>query len=282
MADSVGVDVINTSLGYNLFDNPAQNYKYSDMNGDRALATRAADWAAQTGILVVASAGNDGSSAWKYVGTPADADSIIAVGAVNGSLNIASFSSFGPSFDGRIKPELSAQGAGTVVGTPNNSVGTSNGTSFSSPLLAGFATGFWQAFPKLTNMQVRQLLIRSANSFDNPNDRVGYGIPNFEKAYELAEAEILITELKKSGQEVAVFPNPFTDSQGLKVWVLKDDAGTNFDFSLINLSGKEIWHLSTKEKQITLPILKNDLLQTVYILKVLSENLSFSTKIIKQ
>ncbi len=281
MADSVGVDVINTSLGYSTFDNAAQNYKYSDMNGDRALATRAADWAAQVGILVVASAGNDGNSAWKYVGTPADADSIIAVGAVFGTKAIASFSSYGPSADGRVKPELSAQGAGTIVGNTNSTVGSSNGTSFSSPLMAGFAASFWQAFPKLTNMQVRKYLIRSASQYDNPDARVGYGIPNFDKAYEIAELEVLIAELKKTGQEVAVFPNPFSDPQGLKVWILKDDAGQNFDFSLFDLSGKQVWNMTTKELKITLPIFKNDLAQATYILKVTSENLNFFTKIMK-
>ena len=282
MADSVGVDVINTSLGYTTFDNTAQNYTYNDMNGDRALATRAADWAAQVGILVVASAGNDGSSSWKYIGTPADADSIIAVGAVSSSRNIASFSSFGPSFDGRIKPELSAQGAGTVVGNTNNTVGTSNGTSFSSPLMAGFATSFWQAFPKLTNMQVRDYLIRSASQYSTPDNRVGFGIPNFDKAYEIAELEALIADLKKQGQDVAVFPNPFNDPQGLKVWVLKDKAGENFAYTLIDLSGKPIWNYSSKESKITLPINKSDLPIATYILKVSSENLNFSTKIVKE
>lgn len=282
MADSVGVDVINTSLGYTTFDNPAQNYTYNDMNGDRALATRAADWAAQVGILVVASAGNDGSGSWKYIGTPADADSIIAVGAVSSSLNIASFSSFGPSFDGRIKPELSAQGAGTVVGNTNNTVGTSNGTSFSSPLMAGFATSFWQAFPKLTNMQVRDYLIRSASQYASPDTRVGYGIPNFEKAYEIAELEALLADLRKQGNDVAVFPNPFNDPQGLKVWVLKENAGENFEYKLIDSIGKPIWSYSSKESKITLPINKSDLPMATYILKVSSENLNYSTKIVKE
>ncbi len=282
MADSVGVDVINTSLGYNEFDNPAQNYKYADMNGDRALATRAADWAAQVGILVVASAGNEGTASWKYIGTPADADSIIAVGAVGSTRNIASFSSYGPSADGRIKPDLSAQGSGTVVGNTNNTVGTSNGTSFSSPLMAGFVASFWQAFPKLTNMQVREYLIRSASNFDNPNDRVGYGIPNFEKAYEIAELEQLLTELKKTGKEAVVFPNPFTDTQGLKVWVIKDGAGTNFDYSLTDLSGKLVWNFSSKESKIALPIFKLDLPSATYILKISAENLNYSTKIVKE
>ncbi len=280
MADSVGVDVINTSLGYTEFDNPAQNYKYTDMNGDRALATRAADWAAQAGILVVASAGNEGSGSWKYIGTPADADSIIAVGAVTATQNIASFSSFGPSADGRVKPELSAQGAGTVIGNTNGTIGTSNGTSFSSPLLAGFAASFWQAFPSLTNMQVREYLIRSASQYTNPDNRVGFGIPNFDKAYELAELESLINELKKSGQEVIVFPNPINDGASTKVWVLKNDAGTNFEYSITDLTGKTLWNLSTKESKITLPAL-NDLPLANVILKVTAENLKYSTKIVR-
>ncbi|MFN3487487.1 MAG: S8 family serine peptidase [Emticicia sp.] len=280
MADSVGVDVINTSLGYTTFDNPVQDYKYTDMNGDRALATRAADWAAQAGILVVASAGNEGSGSWKYVGTPADADSIIAVGAVTGTQNIASFSSFGPSADGRVKPELSAQGVGTVIGNTNGAIGAGNGTSFSSPLLAGFAASFWQAFPTLTNMQVREYLIRSASQYTNPDNRVGFGIPNFDKAYELAELESLINELKKSGQEVIVFPNPINDGSSTKVWVLKNDAGTNFEYSITDLTGKTLWTLSSKESKITLPDI-NDLPLSNVILKVTAENLKYSTKIIR-
>lgn len=282
MADSVGVDVINTSLGYTTFDNSAQDYKYSDMNGDRALATRAADWAAQAGILVVASAGNDGTSAWKYIGTPADADSIIAVGAVASNRNIASFSSFGPTADGRVKPELSAQGASTIVGNTNGTISTSNGTSFSSPLMAGFVASFWQAFPKLTNMQIRDYLIRSASQYANPDDRVGFGIPNFEKAYEIAELEQLLAELKKNGQDVVVFPNPFLDPQGVKVWILKDNAGTNFDYTLTDLTGKSVWNFSSKESKITLPIYNKDLQPATYILKISSENLNYSTKIVKQ
>lgn len=280
MADSVGVDVINTSLGYTEFDNPAQDYKYTDMNGDRALATRAADWAAQVGILVVASAGNEGSGSWKYIGTPADADSIIAVGAVSSSQNIASFSSYGPSADGRVKPELSAQGANTTIGNTNGTIGLSNGTSFSSPLIAGFAASFWQAFPSLTNMQVRELLIRSASQYTNPDNRVGYGIPNFDKANELAELEALINELKKSGQEVIVFPNPINDGSSTKVWVLKNDAGTNFEYSISDLTGKILWNLSSKESKITLPSISGLPLSNV-ILKVTAENLKYSTKIIK-
>jgi hypothetical protein len=279
MADSVGVDVINTSLGYSTFDNPAQNYKYSDMNGDRALATRAADWAAQAGILVVASAGNEGDDEWKYIGTPADADSIIAVGAVTSTRNPALFSSYGPSADGRVKPDLAAQGQGTLVGTPANSTNYSNGTSFASPLLAGFAAGFWQAFPELTNMQVRAYLIRSASQYENPDTRVGYGIPDFDKAYEVAELEKLLAGLKKQGRDVVVFPNPSnSQTDPMRVWVLKDDAGQNFEYKLVDMAGKVIWSLETKDKTIALPT-KVDYWQTNYILKVTAENLNFTAKV---
>ncbi|RFS13856.1 S8 family serine peptidase [Emticicia sp. C21] len=279
MADSVGVDVINTSLGYSTFDNPAQNYKYADMNGDRALATRAADWAAQTGILVVASAGNEGNGSWKYVGTPADADSIIAVGAVTSNRSVATFSSYGPSGDGRIKPDLAAQGQSTLVGTPGNTIGYSNGTSFASPLMAGFAASFWQAFPELTNMQVRDYLIRSASQYENPDNRIGYGIPDFEKAYEIAELDQLIANLKKQGKDVVVFPNPSnSQSDPMKVWILKDDAGQSFEYKLVDMTGKIIWSQTTTDKTITLPT-KVDYWQTNYILKVTSENLNFTTKV---
>jgi subtilisin family serine protease len=279
MADSVGVDVINTSLGYSTFDNPVQNYKYSDMNGDRALATRAADWAAQAGMLVIASAGNEGAGAWKYIGTPADADSIIAVGAVTGIRSAASFSSFGPSADGRIKPEMAAQGQTTLVGTASNTVVYGNGTSYAAPLMAGFAASFWQAFPQLTNMQVREYLIRSASQYETPDDRVGYGIPDFEKAYDIAELEVLIANLKKQGKDVVVFPNPSNShSDPMKVLVLKDDAGENFEYKLVDLSGKTIWSQITTDKTITLPA-KVDYWQTNYILKVTSENLNFTTKV---
>ncbi len=278
LADSVGVDVINSSLGYTEFDIASQDYTYRDMNGDKALATRAADWAAQVGILVVASAGNEGNSSWKYVGSPADADSIIAVGAVNGQGNVAYFSSFGPSADGRIKPELAAQGQATVVGNPNNTITTSNGTSFSSPLMAGFVASFWQGFRQLSNMQIRDILIRSASLSDTPNNRIGYGIPNFDKAYQLAEIMVLLDELKKSGKEVAIFPNPVEDNL-LKIWVLKENAGTNFEFGIFTIDGKKIWENNSQTNKITADI--SSFPAGKYIISVKSENLQFSHWFIK-
>ena len=185
-ADSLGVDVINSSLGYSEFDNPAQNYTYSQMNGDVALSTRGADLAAQAGILVVVSAGNSGNSPWQYITAPADGDSVLAVGAVNPAGIRTSFSSIGPSADGRVKPDVAAQGSFVVVATPSGSYAYSQGTSFAAPLLAGMAAGFWQAHPNLTNVQVMNYLKQSGTQAQSPDYLLGYGIPNFKKADALA------------------------------------------------------------------------------------------------
>ncbi|MGV3640123.1 MAG: S8 family serine peptidase [Adhaeribacter sp.] len=198
-ADSAGVDVINSSLGYNDFDAPSLDYTYQDMNGNTALVTRAADYAAATGMLVVSSAGNDGNKAWRYIGAPADADSILTVGAVDSLGRYAGFSSLGPSADGRIKPNLSAQGVSTAVITKSGSLSRNHGTSFASPVLAGMAACFWQANPRLSNMEVIRLLQQSATQGKNPDAYLGFGIPNGWKA---------LQEALEAEKKTLIYPNP--------------------------------------------------------------------------
>lgn len=181
-ADSIGVDLINTSLGYYTFDNPSQDYSYADMNGNTTIISRAADMAAAVGILPVTSAGNEGNSAWRYITAPADGDSVLAVGALQPDSILAAFSSRGPSSDGQVKPNLVAQGSPAVVAFQNGFVGQAFGTSFSGPILCGLAAGFWQANPTLTNMQVLQMLQMSGTRSTNPDSLTGYGIPNFSRA----------------------------------------------------------------------------------------------------
>jgi hypothetical protein len=181
-ADSSGTDVISSSLGYNTFDNPAYNHTYADMNGNTTMAAIGADLAAKKGILVLNSAGNEGNSSWKYIITPADGDSVVAVGAVNINGQVAGFSSYGPTSDGQVKPDVSSVGAGTVIQTTSNTIATSNGTSFSCPNMAGLATCLWQAFPRFNNMNIIYALRQAGNIAATPNDRVGYGIPDMKKA----------------------------------------------------------------------------------------------------
>lgn len=180
--DSAGGDVISSSLGYNTFDNAAFNYSYADMNGNTTISAIGADLAAKKGILVINAAGNEGGSSWGKIITPADGDSVMAVGAVNAAGVAAVFSGRGPSSDGQIKPDVVSIGVNTVVQLPNNTIGTSNGTSFACPNIAGLATCLWQGFQEFNNMKIVNALRQSGSRATNPNDSVGYGIPDVKKA----------------------------------------------------------------------------------------------------
>jgi len=183
-ADSLGVNIVNTSLGYTDFDNSDYDYTYNDMDGETTFISRGAEIAASRGMLMVMSAGNSGNTSWKYITAPADAASVFSVGAVNADEEIASFSSFGPTVDGRVKPDVLAQGASAyVISSITGNPITSNGTSFSAPIMTGVIACFWQAFPDKTNMEIMQLIRESADRYNNPTDQYGYGIPDFEIAY---------------------------------------------------------------------------------------------------
>ena len=182
-ADSSGADVISSSLGYTSFDNSTLDHTYADMNGNTTMAAIAADLAAKKGILVFIANGNFGASPWHYLSTPADGDSVIAVGAVNTSGDVGTFSSYGPSSDGRIKPDVASVGVTAILETSAGTIGTGNGTSFACPNMAGLATCLWQGFPELSNMQIRSALWQSGSRATTPDDRVGYGIPDMKKAF---------------------------------------------------------------------------------------------------
>jgi serine protease AprX len=183
-ADSLGSDIISTSLGYNTFDAPyaSASHTYADMNGNITMAAVGADLAAKKGILVVVSAGNNGNDSWHYIATPADADSVLAVGAVSGAGVPASFSSYGPSSDGQVKPDVAAVGVATTVQLPGNVIGTNQGTSFSAPIMAGLTTCLWQGFQEYNNMKIIDALRKAGSIVATPNDRIGYGIPDVRKA----------------------------------------------------------------------------------------------------
>jgi serine protease AprX len=185
-ADSLGVDVCSVSLGYTTFDNAIYNHTYADMNGNTTIISNAADIAAKKGMLIVVAAGNEGSGSWHYISAPADADSVLAIGAVNTSGVVGGFSSYGPSSDGQIKPGVAAVGVGAVVAnTTNGQPSFGNGTSFACPNMAGLSTCLWQAFPEVNNMTIISTLQQSATKATNPDDRVGYGIPDMKKAFAL-------------------------------------------------------------------------------------------------
>ncbi len=187
-ADSVGVEMISTSLGYSDFTNPIFDHSYAQRNGNTAMITLAADLAAKKGMLVVVAAGNSGSSSTdlKFVGCPADADSVLTIGSIDVNGNIAGSSSWGPNGAGLIKPNVVAVGANVVVASLTSGNPTvNNGTSFACPNMAGLVACFWQAFPEFSNMQIIDAVQRSANRLTNPDFRFGYGIPDFKKGIAL-------------------------------------------------------------------------------------------------
>ena len=184
MADSLGLHIVSTSLGYTTFDQEQFNFAYADMDGRTSRGAQASLIAARKGMLLVTAMGNEGNKTWHYLSTPADADSILSVGAVNREGQIANFSSYGPTADGRTKPEVCAMGEGTSLINPaNNTVITSNGTSFACPLIAGMAASLWSALPQATNMEIREMIIRSCDRYHQPHEQYGYGIPNAWEAY---------------------------------------------------------------------------------------------------
>ncbi|MGM9838107.1 MAG: S8 family serine peptidase [Paludibacteraceae bacterium] len=183
-ADSLGVNIFSASLGYSEFDNSAWNLGYEDMDGKQTRCSRAATIAARKGMLVCIAAGNEGNKAWHYITAPADADSILTVGAVRTDGTIAAFSSRGPSADGRAKPEVCAVGYATYVFNPiRHNFQQGNGTSYACPLTAGLAACLWSAFPQETAMQIRQRILESANRYQQPDNDYGYGIPDAWAAY---------------------------------------------------------------------------------------------------
>ena len=208
-ADSAGADIINSSLGYTTFDNSDFDFSYADMDGNTTRGTRGADIAASKGILVVNSAGNSGDKPWKYIGAPADGDSVLAIGAVNSEGFIANFSSQGPSSDGDIKPNVCAQGQGATLISGGGEIVSGNGTSFSGPNIAGMAACLWQIHKdSLTNMDIFHAIEASAHKFKNPDGLYGYGIPNFAKA-NLKLSGTNPTNVDES-ELFDISPNPFS------------------------------------------------------------------------
>lgn len=184
-ADSAGTDLISSSLGYSTFDDPSFDHSYTDMNGKTTPGSIAAGLAVKKGILVVNSAGNEGNNTWKYITTPSDGINVLCVGATATNGSIASFSSYGPSADGRVKPDVVTAGQGIIVAGTNSEPATSNGTSFSCPNMAGLAACLWEGFPEFNNLSIIDAIQKSADKFNNPDDHYGYGVPNMKTAFGL-------------------------------------------------------------------------------------------------
>jgi subtilisin family serine protease len=279
-ADSVGADVINSSLGYTNFDNPDWSHTYADMNGHTCRSSRAAMIAASKGMIVVNSAGNSGADPWNYIGAPADADSILSVGAVDGAGIYASFSSNGPSVDSRVKPDVCAMGQNTIVVSTSGSVMPGNGTSFASPVMAGSVACLWQANPGFKNYQLIEVIKQSANHYMNPDTLYGYGIPN------MAAANLILSQKKIHNfdmeNQINVLPNPFVDHFSI---IFYSTANMKLSIELFDQSGKSVYKQENinRETGYNYYAVKDlEGLQTgVYVLKVVSGDAVYTNKLMK-
>jgi hypothetical protein len=270
MADYVGADVITSSLGYFGFDNTNYGHTYADMTGNKAFGSRGANIAFEKGMVVIASAGNEGATTEPHVGVPAEANNVLAIGAVRSNQNIASFSSIGPSFDGRIKPDLMAQGQASVLSTTSGTVGTANGTSFSGPILAGMIATFWSAVPSLTNQEVVDYVKHSADRFASPNNQYGYGIPDFSAALNSALAVASATK-----NDFTVYPNPASTSISIQLPPTTEEAVVSIYTSLGQLVQQAAVNVSSTAVSI------EQLPTGIYVYQIRSGAFSQSGKLIK-
>lgn len=272
-ADSLGVFVTNTSLGYQDFDKSSYNHKYSDLDGQTTIGSRGANHAFDKGILNVVSAGNS-AQGFGYVNSPADAPGSLTIGAVDGNGDYAYFSSYGPTYDGRIKPDIMAQGLDAAIVDYHGYVNYANGTSFSAPIIAGAVASLWEAAPRVTNAEIMQIIRESAHLYNNPTDLMGYGIPDFSQALEAVK--LLGIEDQLLDSHFALYPNPVKTEINVSFPKNSDAA----EFKLYDVLGKEILSktLTPVQNQITVSHLKSGL----YIASVKSNNKITSFKIIKE
>lgn len=239
-ADSLGADLITTSLGYSTFDYPSLDYSYEDMDGKTTICAQGAEWATKKGMIVTASAGNSGNASWHYINTPADAVHVIAVGSVDYNGNPSAFSSYGPSSDGRVKPDVASVGSNTVVaGTDGNPTSAYSGTSLANPNLAGLIACLWQAFPECTSLDIREAIQKSSNRYVNPDSRTGYGIPNMRIAYNLLLQKRNEQNTKRilAGDWIKAYPVPFVNTFNI---VLNPPQTSRATFVLYNAAGTRV------------------------------------------
>lgn len=272
-SDSLGVYVTNTSLGYQTFDNLSYDHDYSDLDGLTTIAARGSNIGFEKGLINVTSAGNEGNGFGK-VGTPADAPGSFTIGAVDANENYVSFSSRGPNFAGVIKPDVMAQGQDAAVVSQFGNITTSNGTSFSSPIMAGAVASLWSAVPDLTNDVVMQAIRESADRFNNPTDEYGYGVPDFGAAL---DALLLIgIEEQMLENNFALYPNPVTTTINISFPKNAEQA----EFALYNVLGERILQTNISNMKNSVDV--SGLSSGMYIASITSNSKTTSYKIIKK
>lgn len=272
-SDSAGADVIQSSLGYNTFDDASMDYTYSNLDGKTTVAAKAAGMARDRAIIVVVSAGNEGNGSWRYITTPADTEGILAVGAVNSAGSKSGFSSFGPSSDGRIKPDVSALGQGVSIIRPNGSIGADSGTSMSAPLVTSLVAGLLQAFPEITPASLINMIRLTATKGNTPDNNTGYGIPSYPAVKNYLNASRL-------SSSVLIYPNPVSTTLQLAFRELPSGPVQLTFFDVLGrVMSDGIADFDWQNNPIEIPV--SGLAPGYYILKVQSPGLQTTFRFVK-
>jgi len=273
-ADSLGVDLINTSLGYSKYDLPELSYTYSQIDGKTAFMTKAAEIAVSKGIFVVASAGNEGNKAWRYITVPGDGETVFTVGAVAPDSLIAAFSSRGPTYDGRIKPDVVAVGSNCAIVNAESVVTTGLGTSYASPVMCGLVACFWQANPHLTNKEIARILKESSNRYAFPDNDYGYGIPDMKKAMDIAGGSTGIKQDVLSDNGIKII----SDTTAGEIFVSKQE-DNNFEciINIYTIEGKLVVSDVFKEKDKKFQLAKNE--NSIFLVRLIYKDKAVTRKV---
>lgn len=280
-ADSAGSDLINSSLGYSTFDDSLQNHTHDDMDGKSTRVSRSARIAAKKGILVFNSAGNSGNNSWQKITAPGDVQEILTIGAVDSMAMLANFSSRGPTADGRIKPDVAAMGRLATIGLDDGTVALSNGTSFSSPIMAGAGACLWQANPGKSSKEIAEAIVKSADRYNFPDTNYGYGIPDFYLADAILKGNLNGREFGENS--LKYFPNPFS-SEFTIAMRLKSTQYTAIEMhnSFGQFVGKYKFNVEgNKTSLIYLDDELSGLQSGMYFMKIITNDFSKEVRIVK-
>lgn len=269
VADSLGVDVINSSLGYKNYTNTNYNYSSADLDGKTTFITRGANIAFEKGMIVVNSAGNAGENG---ISAPADGEGVFSIGSVNSAGLHAASSSIGSAFQPSQKPDVVAQGEGSAIITEDNLLSTRSGTSFSSPIMAGGIVCLWQALPNKSNAEIMQLVRESASQYNTPDFYLGYGIPNLQTALNLA----LSVEANDLDTSIKIYPNPVKE----RVYFKFPSEEAKRYVTVFDMLGKQVLKVSVMSINNQIDI--SSFSKGMYLLKLNSKNTFKSFKILKQ